>query len=63
MSDLGCWYSFILFLICFLPTDEVIGFGPEFEEQPVDTIYPEESPEAKIIMSCRARGNPPATYT
>uniref|UniRef100_A0A667WN09 Contactin 1 n=1 Tax=Myripristis murdjan TaxID=586833 RepID=A0A667WN09_9TELE len=33
-----------------------------FEEQPVDTIYPEESPEAKITMNCRARANPPATY-
>uniref|UniRef100_A0A1A8EE95 Contactin 1 n=1 Tax=Nothobranchius kadleci TaxID=1051664 RepID=A0A1A8EE95_NOTKA len=41
---------------------EVVGFGPVFEEQPVDTIYPEESPEAKIIMNCRARANPPATY-
>uniref|UniRef100_A0A3Q3A945 Contactin 1 n=1 Tax=Kryptolebias marmoratus TaxID=37003 RepID=A0A3Q3A945_KRYMA len=45
-----------------LDEDEVTGFGPEFEEQPVDTIYPEESPEAKIIMSCRARANPIATY-
>lgn len=33
-----------------------------FEEQPVDTIYPEESPEAKIVMGCRARANPPASY-
>ncbi|XP_034542149.1 contactin-1a-like isoform X2 [Notolabrus celidotus] len=42
--------------------DEATGYGPVFEEQPVDTIYPEESPEAKITMSCRARANPPATY-
>ncbi|CAJ1056293.1 contactin-1a-like isoform X3 [Xyrichtys novacula] len=42
--------------------DEVTGYGPVFEEQPVDTIYPEESPEAKITMSCRARASPPATY-
>ncbi|XDV53632.1 hypothetical protein PO909_022082 [Leuciscus waleckii] len=42
--------------------DESSGFGPVFEEQPVDTIYPEESPEDKIIMSCRTRANPPATY-
>uniref|UniRef100_A0A8C2WDC6 Contactin 1 n=1 Tax=Cyclopterus lumpus TaxID=8103 RepID=A0A8C2WDC6_CYCLU len=41
---------------------EATGYGPVFEEQPVDTIYPEESPEAKITMSCRARANPPATY-
>ncbi|KAM7002150.1 contactin-1a isoform 1-T4 [Tautogolabrus adspersus] len=42
--------------------DEATGYGPVFEEQPVDTIYPEESPEAKITMSCRARASPPATY-
>ncbi|XP_075905735.1 contactin-1a [Nelusetta ayraudi] len=43
--------------------DEATGYGPVFEEQPVETIYPEESPEAKITMSCRARASPPATYT
>ncbi|KAL7858029.1 hypothetical protein AOLI_G00181310 [Acnodon oligacanthus] len=42
--------------------DDSTGYGPVFEEQPVDTIYPEESPEDKIIMSCRARASPPATY-
>ncbi|XP_037110368.1 contactin-1a [Syngnathus acus] len=42
--------------------DEATGYGPVFEEQPVDTIYPEESPEDKITMSCRARASPPATY-
>ncbi|XP_019128195.1 contactin-1a isoform X1 [Larimichthys crocea] len=42
--------------------DEATGYGPVFEEQPVETIYPEESPEAKITMSCRARASPPATY-
>ncbi|KAM6926248.1 contactin-1a-like isoform 1-T2 [Lycodopsis pacificus] len=42
--------------------EESTGYGPVFEEQPVDSIYPEESPEAKITMSCRARANPPATY-
>uniref|UniRef100_A0A671RT23 Contactin-1a-like n=1 Tax=Sinocyclocheilus anshuiensis TaxID=1608454 RepID=A0A671RT23_9TELE len=40
---------------------ESSGFGPVFEEQPFDTIYPEESPEDKIIMSCRTRANPPAS--
>uniref|UniRef100_A0A8D0ALC9 Contactin 1 n=1 Tax=Sander lucioperca TaxID=283035 RepID=A0A8D0ALC9_SANLU len=49
-------------LVCLLSADEATGYGPVFEEQPVDTIYPEESPEAKITMSCRARANPPATY-
>ncbi|XP_061678817.1 contactin-1a isoform X4 [Syngnathoides biaculeatus] len=42
--------------------DEAAGYGPIFEEQPVDTIYPEESPEDKITMICRARASPPATY-
>ncbi|KAG7324106.1 hypothetical protein KOW79_012122 [Hemibagrus wyckioides] len=42
--------------------DESSGYGPVFEEQPVDTIYPEESQEDKIIMSCRARASPPAIY-
>ncbi|XP_056243043.1 contactin-1a-like [Seriola aureovittata] len=42
--------------------DEATGYGPVFEEQPVDTIYPEESPEAKITLNCRARANPPAKY-
>uniref|UniRef100_A0A8C7T687 Contactin 1 n=1 Tax=Oncorhynchus mykiss TaxID=8022 RepID=A0A8C7T687_ONCMY len=41
---------------------DATGYGPVFEDQPVETIYPEESPEAKITMSCRARANPPATY-
>ncbi|XP_057691677.1 contactin-1a [Corythoichthys intestinalis] len=42
--------------------DEAAGYGPVFEEQPLDTVYPEESPEDKITMSCRARANPPAAY-
>uniref|UniRef100_A0A8C6WW58 Contactin 1 n=1 Tax=Neogobius melanostomus TaxID=47308 RepID=A0A8C6WW58_9GOBI len=46
----------------FYEVDEAAGSGPVFEEQPVNTIYPEESPEAKITMTCRARANPPATY-
>uniref|UniRef100_A0A4W6FK14 Contactin 1 n=1 Tax=Lates calcarifer TaxID=8187 RepID=A0A4W6FK14_LATCA len=49
-------------LVCLLSADEATGYGPVFEEQPVDTIYPEESPEAKITLNCRARANPPATY-
>ncbi|XP_007244394.3 contactin-1a [Astyanax mexicanus] len=42
--------------------DDSADYGPVFQEQPVDTIYPEESPEDKIIMSCRAQASPPATY-
>lgn len=43
-------------------SDEWSGHGPVFEEQPIDTIYPEESPEDKITLMCRARAHPPATY-
>uniref|UniRef100_A0A3P9MHC2 Contactin 1 n=1 Tax=Oryzias latipes TaxID=8090 RepID=A0A3P9MHC2_ORYLA len=42
--------------------DGAVGFGPVFEKQPVDTIYPEESLEANITMNCQAKANPPATY-
>lgn len=66
--DISCLLvrpSLLLFtpvLFVLLSADEATGYGPVFEEQPVETIYPEESPEAKITMSCRARANPPATY-
>uniref|UniRef100_A0AAR2K098 Contactin 1b n=1 Tax=Pygocentrus nattereri TaxID=42514 RepID=A0AAR2K098_PYGNA len=39
---------------------EATGFGPIFEEEPLDTVYAEDSPEAKISMNCRVRANPPA---
>ncbi|XP_030630760.1 contactin-1a [Chanos chanos] len=42
--------------------DDSTGYGPIFEEEPTDTIHPEEAPEDKITMRCRARANPPATY-
>ncbi|XP_055078479.1 contactin-1a-like isoform X2 [Periophthalmus magnuspinnatus] len=71
MTHLGL--SLPLLLLCFsmhgastqgedFYEDEAAGYGPVFEEQPVDTIYPEESPEAKITMTCRAKADPPATY-
>ncbi|XP_035258167.1 contactin 1b isoform X2 [Anguilla anguilla] len=43
--------------------DDATGYGPVFEEQPQDLIYPEESADTKISMNCRARANPPAKYT
>uniref|UniRef100_A0A665X6Y1 Contactin-1a-like n=1 Tax=Echeneis naucrates TaxID=173247 RepID=A0A665X6Y1_ECHNA len=52
---------FVCLLACLI-SDEATGYGPVFEEQPVDTIYPEESLEAKISLNCRARANPPAKY-
>ncbi|XP_048866322.1 contactin 1b isoform X1 [Brienomyrus brachyistius] len=42
--------------------EDATGYGPVFEEQPMDTIYPEEFPEGKLSMNCRARANPPAKY-
>uniref|UniRef100_A0A8D0CE76 Contactin 1 n=1 Tax=Salvator merianae TaxID=96440 RepID=A0A8D0CE76_SALMN len=42
--------------------DELKGYGPVFEEQPIDTVYPEESPERRVSMNCRARGIPAPTY-
>ncbi|XP_062838550.1 contactin-1 [Anolis carolinensis] len=42
--------------------DEQKGYGPIFEEQPIDTVYPEESPEGRVTMNCRARGIPTPTY-
>uniref|UniRef100_A0A8B9LAN3 Contactin 1b n=1 Tax=Astyanax mexicanus TaxID=7994 RepID=A0A8B9LAN3_ASTMX len=39
--------------------EEATGFGPIFEEEPLDTVYAEDSPEAKISMNCRVRANPP----
>lgn len=38
------------------------GYGPVFEEQPIDTIYPEESSDGQVSMNCRARAVPPPTY-
>ncbi|KAI4877290.1 hypothetical protein NFI96_011836, partial [Prochilodus magdalenae] len=55
-----CLCLFVCLHVSFL--DDSTGYGPVFEEQPLDTIYPEESQEDKIIMSCRARASPPATY-
>ncbi|XP_041327420.1 contactin-1 [Pyrgilauda ruficollis] len=38
------------------------GYGPVFEEQPIDTIYPEESSDGQVSMNCRARAVPFPTY-
>ncbi|KAF4018230.1 hypothetical protein G4228_009989, partial [Cervus hanglu yarkandensis] len=37
-------------------------FGPVFEEQPLGLLFPEESTEEKVMLACRARASPPATY-
>lgn len=43
-------------------SDDATGYGPIFEEEPVDVVYSEDSPDKRISMNCRARANPPATY-
>ncbi|KAM4676290.1 contactin-1 [Discoglossus pictus] len=48
------------FFLCW--AEEGKRYGPVFEEQPIDTIYPEESPDGKVSMNCRARANPPPIY-
>ncbi|XP_072281001.1 contactin-2 [Pyxicephalus adspersus] len=38
------------------------GYGPVFEEQPQNTLFPEGSAEEQVSLSCRARAIPPANY-
>ncbi|TRY56953.1 hypothetical protein DNTS_023886 [Danionella cerebrum] len=38
------------------------GFGPVLEEEPMDMVYPEESSEEKITLTCRSRASPPPQY-
>ncbi|KAG5845127.1 hypothetical protein ANANG_G00135550 [Anguilla anguilla] len=58
----SCTGSLLLADILHSDGEDDTGYGPVFEEEPQDLIYPEESPEAKITISCRARADPPATY-
>nr|AAI70294.1 Contactin/F3/F11 [Xenopus laevis] len=50
----------IYFFFCW--AEEGKRYGPVFEEQPIDTIFPEESTEGKVSVNCRARANPPPIY-
>ena len=34
-------------------------YGPVFVQEPDDVIYPLNSEDKKVLMSCEARGNPP----
>ncbi|XP_066489779.1 contactin-1 [Tiliqua scincoides] len=51
-----------IYFIFYLFSEELKGYGPIFEEQPIDTVYPEESPDGRVSMNCRARGIPTPTY-
>ncbi|EHB08407.1 Contactin-1 [Heterocephalus glaber] len=50
------------FTSCLAVSEEDKGFGPIFEEQPINTIYPEESLEGKVSLNCRARASPFPVY-
>lgn len=49
-------------MFCKNLSEDATGYGPIFEEEPVDVVYTEDSPDGRISMNCRARANPPATY-
>uniref|UniRef100_A0A7M4ERE2 Contactin 1 n=1 Tax=Crocodylus porosus TaxID=8502 RepID=A0A7M4ERE2_CROPO len=49
-------------IINFISEEGNKGYGPVFEEQPIDTIYPEESSDGQVSMNCRARAIPFPTY-
>ncbi|KAM9312647.1 contactin-1 [Gastrophryne carolinensis] len=55
-------FSQLLLYTFFCWAEEGKRYGPVFEEQPIDTIYPEESNEGKVSMNCRARANPTPIY-
>ncbi|XP_069759212.1 contactin-1-like isoform X2 [Narcine bancroftii] len=71
--ELRMWFLFIQFfalsfIFCLAEGSRQYGpvgsrqYGPVFEEQPLPTIYPEESEEAKVSLNCRARAIPSPAY-
>ncbi|XP_078273084.1 contactin-1-like isoform X2 [Rhinoraja longicauda] len=59
------WFLFshffaLSFIFCL--AEDSREYGPVFEEQPLPTIYPEESEEAKVSLNCRARAIPSPDY-
>lgn len=49
-------------MVVYNSPEDATGYGPIFEEEPVDVVYTEDSPDGRISMNCRTRANPPATY-
>lgn len=43
-------------------SEDATGYGPIFEEEPVDVVYTEDSPDGRVSINCRARASPPAAY-
>uniref|UniRef100_A0AAY5KL56 Contactin 1b n=1 Tax=Esox lucius TaxID=8010 RepID=A0AAY5KL56_ESOLU len=54
-ASLGLWDKYNFFY-------DATGYGPVFEEEPLDIVYTKESPDKRISMNCRARGNPAPTW-
>ncbi|KAJ6659822.1 hypothetical protein lerEdw1_018277 [Lerista edwardsae] len=48
--------------VCGLSESSVRNYGPIFEEQPRNILFPEGSGEEQILLACQARASPPATY-
>uniref|UniRef100_A0AAY5K0V1 Contactin 1b n=1 Tax=Esox lucius TaxID=8010 RepID=A0AAY5K0V1_ESOLU len=56
------WFWVFLFILSRFWEYDATGYGPVFEEEPLDIVYTKESPDKRISMNCRARGNPAPTY-
>uniref|UniRef100_A0A8D2KXB7 Contactin-5 n=1 Tax=Varanus komodoensis TaxID=61221 RepID=A0A8D2KXB7_VARKO len=46
----------------FLWLGENVDYGPVFIQEPDNVIFPVDSDEKKVSLSCQARGNPSPTY-
>ncbi|XP_042315641.1 contactin-5 isoform X2 [Sceloporus undulatus] len=42
--------------------DESVDYGPVFIQEPDNVIFPVDSDEKKVALSCQARGNPVPSY-
>ncbi|KAM4828240.1 contactin-5 [Thomomys bottae] len=42
--------------------DESVDYGPVFVQEPEDVIFPTDSEEKKVALSCEAHGDPAPTY-
>ncbi|XP_053560666.1 contactin-2 [Bombina bombina] len=63
-SSVFLLFSSVFFLYTGLShtAESTEGYGPIFEEQPQNSLFPEESTEHQVTLSCRARASPPASY-
>ncbi|XP_062998357.1 contactin-2 [Elgaria multicarinata webbii] len=52
----------VSFIVWWPAESTVRNYGPVFEEQPRNTLFPEGSTEEQILLTCQARASPPATY-